>query len=321
MTNQLIHPVFFAPNRVWREYPGGMLLTEFLDRQPGQDDSYSEDWLASVEPADAPGGPGDAAEGLGRVLDPHGQAGPTFAELLSSHTESLLGMEHTLVYGAELGFAARLSDPAGPMVPDGLHRAEGWYVIKTRGETATLGLGLAEGVSAEDYDRLAGQNPAAAVEMLRPVEVHAGEGFFLPAGLRRGVKTGALLLRAWATSAGPEVGCLPEPEEGYTPAEMHLNRRSDEGQIGTLVDAVLTDGWSMDRLEILGRMQYKPARPFALLVCLDGEGRMAWPAGSVELGPGRVFLQPFGVPWLEFAAYGRVSLLSLLPPNTLSEPL
>jgi hypothetical protein len=315
VTNPLIHPVFFGPNRVRRPYVGGSLLSEFLDHHAGEDDHYPEDWLASLLPAD------DAEEGYATVMDEHGRLVGTFLDTLHRHAESLLGSEHMLVYGPELGFAARLMDPAEPFLIEGQEQTEAWCVLRTRedqiGQPA-FAAGLRGEASPDGVDQARAEGELSLVtEMLQPVTAQPGEAFLLPAGLPRCLLPGSLTLRVEPTLAGnPEA----EPHaEATGPVRIEPNalRRSDEGQVSELISPLMTTGWAMHRLDVLGRMQYQPDTPFAMHLCIEGEGRMSWPAGTVELSAGRVFLQPFGVPWLEFLAYGRVSLLTLLPPATL----
>lgn len=321
MTNPLIHPVFFGPNRVRRPYVGGALLSEFLDHHAGQDDHYPEDWLGSLRPASDSDSPDDAEEGFGTVIDEHGRLVGTFLDTLHRHAESLLGSEHMLVYGPDLGFSARLMDPAEPFLIGGLDQTEAWCVLRTREDQVgqpAFAAGLREGASAEGVAqaRDAG-NLSLVTEMLQPVAAQPGETFILPAGLPRCLLPGSLMLRVEPTLAGNPDAEPPAETDSLVRIKPNPLHRSDEGQTSELISPLQTSGWAMHRLDVLGRLQYQPDSPFAMHLCIEGEGRMSWPAGTVELTAGRVFLQPFGVPWLEFLAYGRLSMLTVLPPATL----
>jgi hypothetical protein len=99
-------------------------------------------------------------------------------------------------------------------------------------------------------------------------------------------------------------------------ASEHILKRSDEGYQAELIGSDRTTAFSLWRIEVLSRMHVTLPRTFAFVVCVSGEGRMFWAGGARDIREGDRFLQPFGVPWVEYAARGRLTLLVVLPPNT-----
>ena len=99
------------------------------------------------------------------------------------------------------------------------------------------------------------------------------------------------------------------------PLAEHVLKRSDEGFYAELIGSTRTTAFTLWRVEIATRMNLTFPRPFAFVMCISGEGRMFWAGGSRDIRDGDRFLQPFGVPWMEYAARGRLTLLVVLPPN------
>ncbi|MBN1553482.1 MAG: hypothetical protein JXA11_01960 [Phycisphaerae bacterium] len=339
----LLEPLFLAENPVQRSYRGGLLLGRFLGMEKPADGPTPEDWLCSIEPVE----PGPRSEGLGRVVSEPSAPGVPLAELLSAQAPSLLGEEHTAVFGGALGFRCRLIDTADaqppmccPQPPDGATLYDndtsggiGWHVLATRkrdGQKPHLLVGLRQGASVEALGKAAGDKDMSRLAaMMHRVEVSAGETYFVPAGAPYVVGPGVFALQVSLAGQADLVG--PAPLEACLDAvdpqavteddlpriitSEHILRRSDEGYHAELIGSDRTAAFSLWRVEVVTRMQLTLPRPFAFVLCAGGEGRMFWAGGARDLHEGDRFVQPFGVPWMEYAARGRMNLLVVLPPS------
>jgi mannose-6-phosphate isomerase len=228
--------------------------------------------------------------------------------------------------------------------------ADLWHVVETRkgaDEPPLLWAGFRENVTDAMWNQAvqAGES-GKMLAMMHEVPLHKGETYFFPAGMPHALGGGALYLhvrnprdlavRPELTYLGRQVpdtvrfagkradqikDVFWRDGQSFEELDRRINltetvlRRSDEGYYSELVGADRTDSFSVWRVEVVGRMQLSIPRPFALAVCLAGEGRIAWAAGSRELKEGEYFLQPFGVPWIEYTAFGRLSLMLVLPPS------
>jgi len=87
------------------------------------------------------------------------------------------------------------------------------------------------------------------------------------------------------------------------------------GYIVFLIPALTTARFTIWRTEVVDKMEIKLPRPFAGVLCTGGEGNISYAGGTREIKKGDFFLQPFGVPWIEYNAYGRLSLIITMPPG------
>ena len=74
-------PLFFAPNRVWRLYTGGLLLDRFTGAANESDSHLPEEWLASTVLANNGQHSLRSDEGLARIIVDKAE-GPSLMELL-----------------------------------------------------------------------------------------------------------------------------------------------------------------------------------------------------------------------------------------------
>jgi mannose-6-phosphate isomerase len=327
----LVHPIFFAANRVCRAYRGGEMLGRFVDEPGAVDGEYPEDWLASTV---ASGGARD--EGLVRVLEADGRPGPTLLDLIAAYGEALLGPAHTAKFGRRPGLLCRYLDAATRQPVQcpgsaGSGDAAGWFVLGTR-EIGNRPPGVLAALRADAsasgknfVDALGVGDDDAMAAALHRIPVHPGQAFFLPPGMPHAVGPGCFVL-AVRSAAGPveEPGpsdhapdLRPRDQEELLReirVEEHLLHRSDEGFTAEVLPAARTGGFTVWRAEIAARFRISPPREFAIVVCAAGQGRIGWSGGSRDLRCGEYFLQPFGVPWIEYVAQGRMSLLLVLPP-------
>ena len=90
-------PLFFAPNRVWRLYTGGLLLDRFTGAANESDSHLPEEWLASTVLANNGQHSLRSDEGLARIIVDKAE-GPSLMELLLSYGEEILGKKHYAKY-------------------------------------------------------------------------------------------------------------------------------------------------------------------------------------------------------------------------------
>ncbi|MCD4824723.1 MAG: hypothetical protein K8S55_08950 [Phycisphaerae bacterium] len=327
----LLHPIFFEPNRVRRQYAGGMLLNRFLRVLPEEDDYFSEEWLASVNPAGGDSEVSSLNEGLSRTIESGGLTGPLLAELLDDQAEFLLGEEYIASHSRSLGIQAKLVDYAEKAQVCCLSHGEVWTILGTRevgGQPPAILLGFQEGVTAKLFAAAAKKKkPAALEEMLHSLPVQPGQTYFIPPHMPVMASAGLFMLKTQAADAAETlVAAAPDAfdvtamsrDDLFCQAKQEglVLRRSDEGYCAEVAGEDKTGSFAVWQAEIITRMQLSLPRPFALVVCVSGEGRINWAGGSRELRAGEAFIQPFGVPWIEYAASRKLSLHIILPPAT-----
>lgn len=359
----LVDPIFFVPNRVWRCYTGGLLLDEFVGNASPEDAHFPEDWLASMVQAVNGEHSQGPEEGLARVADAAGNPGPLLRDMVTTHAEALLGPGHVACFGPDMALLCKYLDSA-VRLPIQCHpdvatarklyssdygKTESWHIVNTRrinGEEPYILMGFREGVTREAFAEAIGKQDIPTMEsMLHKIRVQPGETYFVPARLPHAIGPGVFMIETQEPSdwvIQPERFCadteLSETDmwgplsteegldvfeyEGLSEADllrrvkmdpMILNR-SDEGYCAEAIGSQHTDAFGLWHVEVVGRMQLELPRPFALVVCVAGEGVMSWANGSCEIQAGQYFLQPYGVPWIEYRAHGRLSLLVCLPP-------
>ena len=203
-------PLKMLPNRVWRIYLGGLLLSQ-LRGEDGKDGYFPEDWLASVVEANNP--PRDdapAQEGLSRVETPDGIR--TLREMIDEDPEGFLGKVHIDAFGVHFGVLTKFLDSA-ERLPIQVHpdkaaaktlfhsdygKTEAWYILGGReigGETPHILLGFKEDVTKEKlrdlFDR---QDIDGMASLMHKIPVQAGDVFLIEGGTPHAIGPGCFLL-------------------------------------------------------------------------------------------------------------------------------
>jgi hypothetical protein len=318
----LTSPMMLKTNRIKRNYTGGMLIDEFNDGQSLHDGDYPEEWLASTDTSELTG-----SSGISRVLDGLHTEEQDLLKMLELHAEVLFGPEHAITFGAMAGFTCRLIDPAGPLPGDflleGLDHYRLWQVIKTRdssNQSPRFYIGCREEVQVDDVCLAAERNNGTTLEnLLGSTMVQEQQTYIIPPGVPAISGGGAMFLElAVSADISDELfrGVIPPQNEDARHWEVQAGpmHRSDEGCLHILGDSHQLGGALLWKAEVAGRMQITPPRPFAVILVTEGEGRMTWAGGTQELRRGAAFIQPFTVPWIEYIAHGRLSLLIAMPP-------
>ena len=203
-------PLKMLPNRVWRIYLGGLLLSALRD-EDGTDGYFPEDWLASVVEANNP--PRDDApeqEGLSRVETPDGVR--TLREMIEADPEGYLGKAHMDAFGVHFGVLTKFLDSA-ERLPIQVHpdkeaartlfhsdygKTEAWYILGGRainGEQPHILLGFKENVTKsqlrELFDR---QDIVGMAALMHKIPVQAGDVFLIEGGTPHAIGPGCFLL-------------------------------------------------------------------------------------------------------------------------------
>lgn len=201
------HLIEFAPNRVWRTYPGGSVLDHWQGLSHPSDTHFPEDWIASataaVNPVDRPAG-----EGISMAL--LGGEGVPFDRLMEADPGYFLGRNHTAAFGPKLQLLVKLLDSAvrlhfqahptaafarqHGLGPSG--KAEAYHILSIRPEVSDpyIYLGFQRPPDRTEFRRMIEQQELAAIEAcFDPIPVKPGDSFFIPGGFPHAIGPGILM--------------------------------------------------------------------------------------------------------------------------------
>jgi mannose-6-phosphate isomerase len=304
------------PERVYRFYRGGSLIG-LLRGVDEADDYFPEDWVGSTTPAGNPGRDEPEA-GLSRVAD-----GRLVRDVLAADPDYWLGAAHVARFGASPGLLVKLLDPA-ERLPVHAHpsrefastqlgsqfgKTEAWLVLETRGDQAEIWVGLRDEIEPVEYRRwIDEQDTEALLGSLNHVAVRSGDLMYVPAGVPHAIGGGALI----AELQEPTDFLLLCEWKGFPidPNDTHLGLGWDAAfealdlsphvpALG-LPETAKQFFWIDELLEPAGR--------FAVLLVLEGEGRIEDEAAS----PGNAFVVPAGTN--ELRTSGDLRVLRCLAP-------
>lgn len=194
------------PNRVWRTYPGGLMLDAMEGRPLPADGPYPEDWIGSMVKAINPH-PQNENEGLARVVFSGGEA--VLADLVAGDPDYFFGATHVKQFGTNpmllvkyLDAAVRLPFQVHPTVSFSQARlnansgkTEGYYILRTRSEVAYIYLGFQRPPSRAELRRIILEQDIAALEScFDKIPVKAGDVFVVPGGLPHAIGAGVLMV-------------------------------------------------------------------------------------------------------------------------------
>lgn len=193
-------PIFFERNRVYRIYHGGKpfkaLFNDGFD--DGTDNMFPEEWVASKVKAINPKYFGKR-DGVSVVRG----TDIFFDDLLSSHTEELLGNRKYDCLVKFLDSATRLPFQVHPnkefskkYFHSDYGKTEAWYVVDTRPD-AKLYFGFKNKITKEELSALEERSEKEKDIMgnlLRGVEVKAGDLWIIKAGLIHAIGAGCTII-------------------------------------------------------------------------------------------------------------------------------
>lgn len=224
---ELEQPLFFAPNRVWRLYTGGLLLDRFTGVTKENDSHLPEEWLASTVYANNGEHSLRPNEGLARIMI-EDQEGPKLLDLLKSDGAKILGQKHFSKYGNNTAVLCKYLDSAVRLPiqchPDAkvaaelynspFGKTESWHVISTRkinGEDPYLLLGFKPGITPESFSKAVHeQNLPEIINMLHKIPVKPGDTYFVPGRIPHAIGSGVFMLEVQEPSdwvVQPELFC------------------------------------------------------------------------------------------------------------------
>lgn len=318
-------PVALSPNQpADRFYRGGAKIAAFRG-VPSAGARTPEDWIAAVNPL-------FGEESLGLTRLPTGQF---LKDAIAADPRAWLGAPHVERYGADAKLLTKLLD-AGERLPVHLHpttpfaahhlgcahgKTEAWIML----EPGQVHLGWREPMTVEVIGGLVEtQDTAAMLAAMHCLEVDAGDGVLVPAGMPHAIGAGSFLLEVQE----PEDLSILLEWEGFA-----IDGRRD-GHLGLGFDVALTatDCAPRSEAEVEGlvvRAAGAPARrsllpddatPFFRVDAVPVDGPQTLPAaysvlvvvdGLVEIAgepypAGSVLLTPHGAGDLGLAGRGLV---------------
>jgi mannose-6-phosphate isomerase len=230
-----------SPNRVRRNYRGGILLDQIEGRKACADGNQPEDWLASTTPAINPGMPTVANEGLGRV-SVNGQ-NLFLSELFGEHGGYYLGDDHMRREGANLGFLAKILD-SGMRLQTQAHptkefarkhlnspwgKLECYVILGIRpGFPGGIRLGFQNAPTRDEWrEILKDQDFPRMDACFESIPVRPGEVWLVPGGMVHALGAGLLLLEVMEPS-DLVVRCEFERDGAIVPPEARFMGRDLE---------------------------------------------------------------------------------------------
>lgn len=321
----LVSPIFFNSNRVCGCHKGGKLLDAFLYATAGDSKNFSEEWLVSIEPSH--GNKNNPREGISEVIDEDGLGSALLPEFFAANADSVFGADFIIRHGRGFPLQLRLIDTSEQLPVQYAQKPKAWIIIDTDrsgGTEPCILLGFREGITSECVAEAASLNDGRLEMMTHNIPVNAGNAFFIPPGIPHAIGSGILLYEVQPADNSnvrfEEKFC--ENTATYTKEDLlrevrvsdHILKRGDEGFCSEIVGSGCTKDFLIWRAEIISKIQVKLPRPFAGVLCTGGEGNISYAGGTRKIKKGDFFLQPFGVPWIEYNANGRLSLIIAMPP-------
>ena len=343
----LTAPVVLGPNQPAHFYRGGAGIARF--RGIPQPSAYSpEDWIGSTTEIFSRPGAGltrlDNGETLRDAIaaDPAGFLGPAHVARYGADPALLVKMLDTgqrlvVHFHPDRDFAARhLGSRHG--------KTESWIILDVRPDLNDTSAGYIYLGFSRDADPaiirrwVDEQDTSAILDSLNKVPVAPGDTWLVPAGLPHAIGAGITLvelqeptdfsiLLEWAGFAidGAREGHLGL---GFDVALSALDYRGrDLRQLDALhqprPNAVERPGvtrllppradpfFRAERVDVSAPAAFEPG--YAILVVVSGDGRLSYPAGSLEVRRGSSVLVPYGVG--PTTVEGNLQALRCRPPS------
>lgn len=346
--------------RVWRTYGGGAALDRWHGRT-GENGMFPEDWAASTTRAINPGRE-DIVEGLSRVISM--DDAPYLTDVIAQDPQGFFGAAHLKAFGEKAGFLVKLID-AGERLTIQVHpdkkyakeilnsdygKTESWYILGSNSDAIQpcIYLGFKPGVTREIWkDIFDRQDIPAMLDCLHKIPVHAGECYFISAGVPHAIGEGCFLaeiqeptdytmrtelvtpagLRIHEKQCHQGVGYEKMLDcfhyEGVSLEDTLARWRSEPvcvleapgGRVDSLIDERQTNLFSMRRVEVQGRLYIEAQGVLRILMVLSGSGRIKMDGGEMEARQGDVFVARADCPAFEIDADEKLTILESFPPR------
>lgn len=197
------------PNRVRRNYKGGLLLEKLCGSKNPKDGQQPEDWIASTVGARNPGLDEVVNEGFAFLLDSNGNK-VLLKDIFAKETIFYLGKKHQEKLGAELGFLAKLLDssmrlhlqahPTAEYAQKNLNsrwgKLETYYILGVRPDCdGYIWLGFQNSPGLKEWTRIVmEQDKKAMSACFQKVPVKPGQVWVIPGGLPHAIGEGLFVL-------------------------------------------------------------------------------------------------------------------------------
>jgi len=321
-------PIVLSPNQPPHFYRGGAAIAAFRGISP-DGDRVPEDWLAST--TERFGDPGH-----GPTVLPDGR---TLRDAVADDAPAFLGPEHLARFGADPALLVKLLD-VGERLPVHAHpsrafarahlgspygKSEAWLVLAA-GDGAHVHVGFREDVDGGTLAEWAGHEDAdAMLAHLNRVEIAAHDCLYVPAGTPHAIGAGVLILEVQEPS---DLGVLLEWSRfGLRLGDATMGLALEEALDCVRRTAVPRDevaSWGGSELPAASRQFFRAEwlrsepvvpveRGYAVVVAVEGSGRLDTEAGAVDLVRGTVVLVPYDAGEGELS--GHVTAIRCAPPR------
>jgi mannose-6-phosphate isomerase len=337
-----MRPIELAPNQPRQFYRAGAALAAFRGVAPG--DAYRpEDWIGSTT---ARYGALDDT-GLTKLDD-----GGLLRDAILIDPEAWLGPEHAAAFGADPALLVKLLD-AGERLPVHVHpsrdfarrhldcrygKTEAWIVLGADGADARVHLGFTRDVEAAELDAwIAAREESTILASLHAVDVKPGDAVLVPAGMPHAIGVGVFCLELQEPTdfsvmlelagfpdidpsqalLGLDAGLARECVRSKAVNKAQLERlRSAPAPTSSAVQRFFPDDadpfFRAERIEPAGAAVVLEAG-FAILVVLEGSGRLETDGDALKVGRGSVVLVPHAVG--ETTLSGSLVAVRCRPPS------
>jgi mannose-6-phosphate isomerase len=197
------------PNRVRRNYKGGLLLEKMCGSLNPQDGSQPEDWIASTVGARNPGLEEVVNEGFAFLFDSSGKK-VLLKYIFAADALYYLGKRHVEKLGPDLGFLAKLLDssmrlhlqahPTADYAKKNLNsrwgKLETYYILGVRPECdGYIWLGFQKSPGLAEWTRIVMEQDKVAMNAcFQKVPVKPGQVWVIPGGLPHAIGEGLFVL-------------------------------------------------------------------------------------------------------------------------------
>jgi mannose-6-phosphate isomerase len=202
-------------------------------------------------------------------------------------------------------------------------KTEMWYVVAAD-PGASLYVGFKKHTTREEY--LAAVEAGTLPELLRKVEVKAGDAYFIPAGVIHAIGAGLVIAEIQQTSdVTYRVDDWGRVDDRGNPRELHTELAVDAIDFGALADYDITVApaanlpvtmtecayFTTNLLKVDGECtrDYAPLDSFVIHICLEGRVSLDYGEGTETLAGGETALLPAVVD--EVTLTGRATLLEV----------
>lgn len=322
-----MQPIRLKANQPERFYLGGEQIRRFRgDAAPGE--HVPEDWVGSTTSLLGVDSAGQSVLPDGRLL----------RDAVAADPELFLGAEHVAAFGAETRLLVKLLD-AGQRLPVHAHpdaafaraqlgagngKTEAWLIL----EGGTLHLGFHEDVDPETLRGwFVAQDSAAMLAASNELVVGRGDCVHVPAGTPHAIGAGVFMVEVQEPS---DLGVLLEWHGFVEPDAATMGLELDLALSALRTSAVARpelDSWirrAADGPDVLPPQaapffraewrrggSFEPS--FAIVVVVDGAGRLATERGELEVRRGDTILVPHAAGAGELD--GGLEAIRCLPPR------